>query len=302
MISKYCCSRAGWTRGEVLVGIIAMLTAIGVVATLVMGSRDPAQRFECANHLQRIGSAVQLFHDEHKTLPSSCIAPGYATWAVQISPYLPKDDGKAVKSWDLGLTYYDQSAGVREGQVWVYYCPARRPPGQVSVSGDVPVVGMAALANYAGALGDYACAPTSDNAMKPWTSPEADGALIVGEVLEKVGSKIVRWKSRTTLESLKRGQSYTILLGEKNVPQGDFGQRDLGDGSLFNGDYPASFARIVDAKHGLAQGPTDAFNQNFGSWHPGICQFLMADGRVDVRANSVSPELLQKMIPRTLPE
>src|SRR5204863_8437664 len=102
----------------------------------------------------------------------------------------------------------------------------------------------------------------------------------VGEVLEKSGDKIVRYQSCTTLADLQRGQSYTILLGEKHVAVGDFAQRSLGDGSLYNGDYPASFARLIDANHGLAQGPTDAFNLNFGSWHPGVCQFLMADGRI----------------------
>jgi len=290
-----------------------ILTAAGLLATVLLHGHDPAQRLECALHLKGIGTAVHAFHDEHKTLPSSCIAAGHATWAVQIAPFLQQDDGKALKAWDLGQSYYDQPATVREGQVAVYYCPARRPPGQLSSSGDVPVAPLSPLpadggrakwgaANYAGALGDYGCAPTSDNATKSWTSPEADGALIVGEVLEKAGDKIVRWKSRTTLALLQRGQAYTILLGEKNVPMGDFGQCLLGDGSLYNGDYPSSFARLVDAKHGLAQGPTDAFNLNFGSWHQGVCQFLMADGSVYVAGDSINPELLQKLVPRDFPD
>jgi Protein of unknown function (DUF1559) len=289
-------------RVELLVAVIVVLTGAGLVLTFVLRSHSPAQRVECAMHLQRIGTAIHAFHDEYKSLPSSCIAPGYATWAVQIGPLLPQDAGKSLKGWDLELSYYDQAPAVREGQIWLYYCPARRTPWQLSVSGDVPAGGQGKLANYPGALGDYGCAPTSDNNAKPWTAAEADGALIVGEVLEKSGDKIVRFKSRTTLADLQRGQAYTILLGEKHVAVGDFGQRLLGDGSLYNGDYPASFARLIDGNHGLAQGPDDAFNLNFGSWHPGVCQFLMADGRIHVSANNVSPEVLQKMIPRGLPE
>jgi hypothetical protein len=277
--------------------VILLVTALGVLASVLLYSRGPAQRLECALHLQRIGNAVHAYHDKHGTLPASCIAPGYATWAVQIAPFLDNDDGKALKGWDMELSYYAQPAAVREGQVRDYYCPARRTPGQLSVSGDSPP-GQAV--NFPGALGDYGCAPTSDNAAKPWISPEADGALIVGEVLEKAGDKILRWKSRTSLADLQRGQTYTILVGEKNVPMGVFGQRMSGDGSLYNGDYPPSFARLIDSQHGLAQGPNDPFNLNFGSWHPGICQFLMADGSLHVSANNVSPEVLQKMIPRGL--
>jgi Protein of unknown function (DUF1559) len=294
--------RPAWTRIELLVVLVLILTAAGVVLTVLLRVQDPAQRIECAMHLERMGKAAHAFHDQQKTLPASCLAPGYATWAVEIAPFLPKEDGKARKGWDLGLAYFDQPAEIREGQVGSYYCPARRAGGLVSVSGDVNAAGADPLANFAGALGDYACAPTSNNGAKPWTSPEADGALIVGQVLEKTGPRIVRWKSRTTFASLQRGQAYTILLGEKNVRIGDFGQGALGDGSIYNGDLPASFARLVDAKHPLAQGPGDPFNLNFGSWHPGICQFLMADGRVHVSGNTVDPELLQKLIPRGLPD
>ncbi len=152
--------------------------------------------------------------------------------------------------------------------------------------------------NYAGAVGDYGCSPTSDNALYPLTSADADGALVVGEVLEKTGDKIVRWKSRTTLEMLTRGKQNTILLGEKHVPVDGLGQGRFGDSSIYNGDHAPAFARIVDKDHCVAQGPDDPFNSNFGSWHPGICQFLMADGSLRVVGNDVSPRLLQDLIPR----
>jgi len=294
--------RAGWTRVEPVVAVIVVLTVLGLLAAVLFRVRGPAQRIECAMHLMLIGKAVQTHHDQFKALPSSCIAPGYATWAVQIAPFLEQDRGNGLRAWDLGLSYYEQPTEVRAGQVGVYYCPARRLPGLLSTSGDVTAVGPGHMANCAGALGDYGCAPTSDNAAKTWTSPEADGALIVGEVLEIKGDKIVRWKSRTTLAALERGPEYTILLGEKHVPLDGFGQARLGDGSLYNGEHPPSFARLIDKDHGLSQGPAEPFNLNFGSWHPGVCQFLMADGSLQVFGNGISPEVLQKLVPRALPD
>ncbi|HYV34958.1 MAG TPA: DUF1559 domain-containing protein [Gemmataceae bacterium] len=297
--------RRAWTRIEVVVVIVVILTALGIVAVLLQTVRGPSQRVECGMNIHRMGETIQAYHEQHKSLPASCIAPGYATWAVQIAPFLQQDQGKALKGWDLNLSYYDQTAEVRAGQVAVFYCPARRVPGQLSTSGDVPPTdGL--LANFAGALGDYGCAPTSDNVTNLWTSPDADGALIVGEVLEKQGDKIIRWKSRTTLQMLEygpgRGLAVTILLGEKHVRPGDFGQVKFGDGSLYNGDHPASFARIVDKDHALAKDPRDSSQLNFGSWHKGICQFLMADGSLKVIEDGINPVVLQQLIPRAMPK
>jgi hypothetical protein len=295
--------RWGWTRVEVIVLGLAGVLGLGLVVMLISGSRDPAQRTECKMHLKYLGDAIRIFHDTNNMLPASCIAPGYATWAVQIAPLLKKDQGKALAAWDAGLQlpYYEQTAAAREAQVWVYYCPARRGPPQLSVSDDSAPDGKWKAQHVAGALGDYACAPGTGDPARPWTSIAAEGALILGEVLEKQGDRIKRWKSLTTMKSLKRGQAYTILLGEKHVPKDAFGQTAQGDGSLYNGDHPASFARIIGKDHGLAQAPTDPFKINFGSWHPGICQFLFADGSVDARVNNVDPELLAKWVPRELP-
>jgi hypothetical protein len=291
--------RWGWTRVEVVVLGLVGVMGLGLAVMLISRSRDPAQRTECMMHLKRQSDAIFVFHDKNKTLPASCIAPGYATWAVQIAPLLQQDHGKALAAWDAGLQYCEQTASAREAQVWVYYCPARRGPLQLSVSGDSAPDGK--WQQMAGALGDYACASGTGDPARLWTSTAADGAIIVGEVLEKQGDRIKRWKSLTNLDSLKRGQAYTILLGEKHVPQDAFGQTAQGDGSLYNGDHPASFARIVGKNHGLAQEPTDPFKTNFGSWHPGICQFLIADGSVQARVNTMDPKLLAKWIPRELP-
>jgi hypothetical protein len=293
--------RKGWTRIDLVVAIVLGLTVAGVVVAVLLRSREPSHRVECAMHLHHLGVAVHGFHQNRHTLPASCLAPGYATWAVQIAPFLQEGRGKALQPWDLSLPYVDQPPTAREGQVWVYYCPARRQPPQLSISGDVPAGHDGKPQNYPGALGDYGCAPTSNNVAKPWMSPEADGALIIADLLQKQGNKIQRWQARTSLASLSRGQRYTILLGEKHVPLGGFGQVQFGDSSLYNGDQPAAFARLADKQHPLAQGPSDAFNTNFGSWHPGVCQFLMADGSLQVFRNSVDPDLLRQLITRESP-
>ena len=55
---------------------------------------------------------------------------------------------------------------------------------------------------------------------------------------------------------------------------------NFGDGSIYNGDHPWVVSRVAGVTSPLAQGIGDSFVSQFGSWHPGICQFVMADGSV----------------------
>ena len=166
-------------RGLLASFLLVLATAAGLVVVFLQRSQEPSHRIECSMHLQRIGKAVHLYHGSHKTLPASCIAPGYATWAVQVGPFLEQDHGKSLKAWDLGLPYYSQAAPAREAQVWVYYCPARRYPPQLSVAGDGPPGG--AQGNLAGALGDFGCAPAS----RCWQNPGAPRAPPFARLREK---------------------------------------------------------------------------------------------------------------------
>ena len=66
------------------------------------------------------------------------------------------------------------------------------------------------------------------------TVHDANGAIILGEVLEKKGDLILQWRSRTSFVDLQqqRGLSYTFLVGEKHVPAEEWGNADAGDGPL----------------------------------------------------------------------
>jgi prepilin-type processing-associated H-X9-DG protein len=293
--------RRGLTMIEVLLLILLALIALGLLLVALNAGREQSRRLNCAYNLKQMGEAIIAFH-ESKTphyLPAARIADRYATWAVQIAPFLPlKAEENPLKGWDIQQSYYAQPAEVRTAQVPLYYCPARRAPPENSVRGDVPTDGQPSRNHFPGALGDYACAAGDGDPAHPWQTDEANGALILGEVLQRQGDRILRWRGRTSLEKLPRGKSVTILVGEKHVPLGTFGETEQGDGSLYNGDYPASSPRIGGPGYGLARSPADPFNNNFGSYHPGICQFLYADGHVDALTNSVSEDVLGRLLNR----
>jgi hypothetical protein len=295
-------ARKGLTVTEVVVVVIILLVLLGVGLGFLRKMRATADQTQCANNLRIIGEGCYEYGGVqprdllekgglHAPLPAARIADGYATWAVLLGPYVA---GKSpLKDWDLHKPYAEQPAEIREAIVPLYFCPSRNRSSFLSTKGDGPEGD-----NIPGTLGDYACASADGDPRFPFDSAKANGAIILGEVLEKKGNLILRWQARTDYASLKRGLSNTILIGDKQVRLGEFGQAAFGDGSLYNGGQPASFSRIGGPGFGLAKSPADPFNKNFGSNHPGVCMFLMADDSVRPTANSISEEILGQLIRR----
>jgi type II secretory pathway pseudopilin PulG len=296
--------RKGITIVEVLVILVIVVVLAGLLLMYLLRMREAAGQTHCADNLRLIGEGIYRAQGQTRRqlgeegaaglpLPASCIEAGYATWAVQLAPHVTAKNPLA--DWDLRAPYVDQQQAAREAVLGLYLCPARARTELISTAGDFAPDGKD---HVPGALGDYACASGDGNADFPWDSEKANGAIIPARVLERKGKLILRWQPRTSLASLPRGLSNTILLGEKHVPLGEFGQAASGDGSLYNGANTASFARVGGPGFGLARSPADPFNRNFGSYHPGVCQFLMADDSVQKMANAVSEEILGQLILR----
>jgi hypothetical protein len=300
MLGDRCDCRRGLTRVDLLVVGLVLLTAIGILLALIPRARESSDRVQCAFNLKQIGDGVRRYHDRTNTLPPARIADPYATWAVLLAADLKEKQPNPLQGWDLQKSYYAQPAAARETQIAVYYCPARRQPPQISTSGDVPG-GNPGGQLYAGALGDYACAAGDDSKDHHWAGPGANGPIILGEVLRQEGDRVLEWRSRTSLADLVNRESYTILIGDKHVPRGQFGAVSAGDGSLYNGEFPGSFSRVGGPGFGLARTPTDPYNRNFGSYHIDAVQFLMADGAAKAFTPDLDEAVLGRLTTRNLP-
>lgn len=283
--------RAGLTRLEVVLLLAMFLVSGGLLLGYVANQRENANQQHCANNLRRIGQAILGFHEVKKFLPAARIAPDYATWAVQIAPYLQTDSG--LDNWDLAKRFSAQTAASREAALTAYFCPARSRSQWLSTAADEPEADR-----VTGALGDYACASGDGAPHNLWTGIEANGAIILGEVLDERDGLILRWQGRTTLASLVRGQNYTLLVGEKHVPLNQLGQAKAGDTSVYNGALPAASARVGGPGFEMAASPTAPGHTNFGSAHHGISYFVSAGGSVQAYANTMSGDLLGKLIRR----
>jgi prepilin-type N-terminal cleavage/methylation domain-containing protein len=302
MLTK-CSSRSAGPRGGftliellVVIGIIAIL--IGLLLPAVQKVREAAARATCGNNLKQIGIALHSYHDIEKFFPPSRRSDLHATWAVLILPYLEQDS--VYKLWNLDNEYYNQTEAAREAQIPLYYCPSRRTidsDPRVSISGDQNDENGGAGPQTPGALGDYGCCNGTDNC-DGCDCPAGDdiyNGAFVSEYTERF-----KPLPRVSIKTITDGLGVTIFIGEKHVPLGTFGKGTL-DGSIYNGDYPKYFSRAAGPNYPIAQNPADVKTpdglvtyQGFGSYHPGICQFLFGDGSVHSLSNQTDPDIMAR--------
>jgi hypothetical protein len=147
-----------------------------------------------------------------------------------------------------------------------------------------------------------------------YNSECANGAMVVARWTPDPNhpARLLDWSSRTSFASITDGLSTTLLIGEKQVPFGDFGSNwvppdpywtanppdNPADGAIYNGQYPWVVSRIAGIQNPLAQTPNEAPQSNFGSAHPGICQFVLADGSVRALPVTIDPLVLGRLASR----
>jgi prepilin-type N-terminal cleavage/methylation domain-containing protein len=328
-VSRTHFRRTGFTLVELLVVIAVIGVLIALLLPAVQAARESARRTQCANNLKQIGLAVQNYHAARNELPPARIGGGgHATWAALILPYLEQEG--IAELWDFRQSYFFQTAEARQAQVKIYYCPSRRTSPQLSVFGDVPAdrpdPSGPFLNHMPGALGDYACAvhDTSNLAGAFMPNPPsmyyiyARGAMIRTDNGQGQNFQFwnltapLNWRSLTSLRDVLDGTSNTFLIGEKHVRPDRFGTRlsgpgrggstnfsgDDGDNSIFNGTHYDTFARVAGPANGLARSTSEAYNMNFGSYHPLLCQFVFCDGRVRALSVSIDGDNLARLVNR----
>jgi prepilin-type processing-associated H-X9-DG protein len=91
-------------------------------------------------------------------------------------------------------------------------------------------------------------------------------------------------------EEISDGLSNTLMVGEKHLPMGQDGNPPW-DCGIYDGHNVPCSTRGAGPDFPLAMSPADARRQ-FGSRHPGQCQFVFCDGSVRPLTNTIDPAVL----------
>jgi prepilin-type N-terminal cleavage/methylation domain-containing protein len=312
-------------RGFTLIELVVVIAIVGILAALllpaVQAAREAARGAQCENHLKQFGIALHAFHDARQEVPPSYLSPlaaaasGHATWPVLLLPYLEQQ--QAYDSFDLSKDLISSNLDARERVFPFFTCPTRRASGQTMVP-------------FATALGDYGNVSFSQlnpAVVKPQDASTHDGVMVVSKLFNPTAHSIVvnghllgpgEFRSRTRLADVRDGLSQTAVLGEKAVfpaSMGDLNTWEAGqDGPIYFGSGPLDSSvtapgvisywsrALAEAEPGvpiLAASPARVWpNNRFGSWHPGITLFLLADGSVRMVRNASSNTMLQRLASR----
>jgi len=173
----------------------------------------------------------------------------------------------------------------------LYFCPSRRSLDTnptTSISGDQfdedpPFLGP----QTPGALGDYGACNGTDNCDG---ADCRDGQVYNGAFRTDYNQNGVKLPS-LSFKQITDGESNTIFIGEKHVLLGSFGLGVL-DSSIYNGDYTVAWSRSAGPNALMATSPMDTTTRGFGSYHPGICQFVLGDGSVRAITNNTDPKIM----------
>lgn len=321
--------RAAFTLVELLVVIAIIGILVGLLLPAVQQAREAARAMQCQNNLHQIALATHMFHDTLGAFPPARYQPrpdapadracggSETTWLVRIMPFL--EQTAANSRWNYAVAYADHSDEAREFTISSYCCPSRRSVddavGTGIIAGSsttwvtlpcgcrVPVTTSGAqLVN--GAVGDYGgnhgdLSPGSSGLPTDFYYGGNGNGVIISSHANCSSGIPGDWTDKIKMRDIIDGLSNTFMAGEMHVPMGKLGQAPE-DAFIFNGDHVFNSARIGGPTLPIVQDNRDEANGlvSWGSWHPGVCHFALADGSVRGISKSIDTETLGNLCNR----
>lgn len=314
-------SRQAFTLVELLVVIAIIGVLIALLLPAVQSARESANRINCQNNLKQMALSVVIYHDVRKFLPPARFAtrPGepvehscakdQPSWFVHIMPYL--EQSNLYDDFDIFQSFESAPIDSIKQSLPMFVCPSRRNH-ETAVSEETVVeqrapcgCGGTTARIPGGALGDYAAnhgdvsAGAIGESSDFYYAGNGTGSLISVRPICKNGAP-TGWIDKIKFASLTDGTSNTFLVGEAHIPPNKFKVSPI-DGPIYSGLEFSAIARVggpgVPIVRNKFQDTPLVFQ--FGSYHPQICNFAMADGSVQAIFNTIDTITLGRLCNRS---
>ena len=291
----------GFTLIELLVVIAIIAILIGLLLPAVQKVREAAARSQCQNNLKQMGLAMHNYNDVYNALPWARTKGGEnrSTWARILLPFI--EQGNVFNIFTTPISGVNQTDGFNnltssdpqvraatQAQVKVFLCPSRRSSALCPIDPDTTTypLGWGMGSDYAGCIGDGNKDPVS--------------TLYTGMIGYIDNTTVIKQHARAVIPFswVTDGLSNTILVGEKHLTPSEVSKTAavtelvVNDSVIYSGGDHHTFVRLGGPSNPLAFTPNDVQNNQFGSWHTSICQFVFGDGSVHAIQNNIDPTTL----------
>ena len=303
----------GFTLVEMLVVIAIIAILIALLLPAVQAAREAACRIQCSNNFKQIGIAIYNYHQSRQSFPPSmsmweqplaatCSRPPDAVvgihyqgwgWQAFLLPYIEQGNIEDVFVYG-GNSYFTivDDRFARSQQVSLYLFPSD-PQG-------FELVGCCSGAQ-SGNYPDEDLAKTNMAAVSDSIDWTCDGRWPKLGILREVSGRypsangVMYCHGKTSIGDIFDGTSNTLLFGEIT--------------GWHEGSYQGSFWATWNAEdtydgingpNSLPGGATtfQFLHRGFSSFHPGSCNFTMADGSVHFLSESIDQLTLSALATR----
>jgi prepilin-type N-terminal cleavage/methylation domain-containing protein/prepilin-type processing-associated H-X9-DG protein len=274
-----------------LVELLVVITIIGILIALllpaVQAAREAARRIQCSNNFKQVGLALHGYHAAKECFPPGIFdpratnakpnTPRYWGWSVYILPYLEQEGVYEMVDFGRDYAATEKNRVANATQISAYLCPSDPAKGELidTFSGvwpGHPPLEDSAMTSMAGVADSIRTWVLST--WVPFAYPLVDGVFGANQPCR--------------IADVTDGTSNTLMVGEVTAE---------GKGT-HNGFFwsSASLASTYDGINGQfttpgGTYPTPAhggfYASGFASFHPGGCNFVMADGSVTFLSQNI---------------
>jgi prepilin-type N-terminal cleavage/methylation domain-containing protein/prepilin-type processing-associated H-X9-DG protein len=281
-----------------LVELLVVITIIGILIALllpaVQAAREAARRMQCGNNFKQVGLGLHGYHAVKGCFPTG-MTNQYWGWTTFLLPYIERQGVYDLFDFNQGYWTAAPCRNREATRTWItaYLCPSdpqsqgAMPANGAAVSSGTPTE-LAGLSNMCGVSDSV---DWTDGATFPRKFPEPDG--------------IFGGDQACTIADIKDGTSNTLAVGE--VTGGGAGTKlgnfwttwNLNDTlEGINGPNTNPGGTYPPDKYGPGSGVELA---GFASFHPGGCNFALADGSTHFISQNIARNTLAALTTRNGP-